>query len=241
MKIIKYALAAIVGLGLTLASAPQASAEEIPYEVGGGTVDVSFPDFRYPGGGCYQHVGSLEVFANDDSLFEDFWVDLDLRVTRNGEYVDGWFDTAAYSGSYDLVTELCRSYNTTGTYTISGTITFWDWDYNEYEVYVSDNFYVAAPSAATVAVSKAAYGAHGWKINGLVKKDGRPWAGKNILFQVKRDGSWRTVQTKAANSTGRTTFYYTPPRGTAKAYRLYVTKSGAVPAKATGTFYLKRR
>lgn len=241
MKVFKLVLAVLVSLGLTLVVAPHASAEEIPPEVGGGYVGVSFPDFRFPGTSCYMHSGAVVVEANDDEAYEDFWVDLDLTVTRNGEYVDGWFGTAEYSGTYELETQLCRGSNTTGTYTISGTVTFWDWDYNSYEVAVTDNFVVLAPHTSSLAVAKSTYGAHGWKITGAVKYDGRYWAGKRVYFQRRTSSGWSSVTSKTANSTGRVYFYYTPPAGAAKQYRLYISGSAGAPAKATGAFYLKRR
>lgn len=238
---LKMIVAAIVSVGLTLVALPRASAEEIPPEVGGGHVGVSFGNFRFPGTGCYYHTGYLNVAANDDAAYEDFWVELDLTVTRDGEIVDGWFDFKDYSGRYSLKTQLCRGYSRTGSYTVSGTVTFWDYDYNSYEVPVSDTFTVYPPHTASVSVSKDRWRAHGWKVNGLAKYDGKAWANKRIYFQVKRSGSWRTISSKTANSRGRAAFYYTPPRGKAKPYRLLTKASSGVGNKTSGTFYLRRR
>lgn len=241
MKLIKFLLISTVSLALTLVVAPKVSAEEIPPEVGGGYVGLDFRDFRFPGGGCYNHSGDLAIYANDDQSYEDYWIDAELTVTRDGEIVDGWFDTGEYSGDWTLTTQFCRDFTRTGNYTVSGTITFWDWEVNGHEVYVSDTFTVYPPHTSSVSVSKSTYGAHGWKVNGAVKYDGRAWTGKRVYFQKKVSGTWRTITYKNTNSTGRVAFYYTPPRGTAKPYRLLTKASNGVGNKASSVFYLKRR
>lgn len=237
----KSLIALMVTLGLTLVATPQVAAEPIPPQIGGGHVGVRFADFRFPGTGCYNHTGFLDVFANDDLAYEDFNVSLDLTVTRDGEIVDSWYDWKEFSATYTLTTQFCHSVSRTGNYKIAGTVTFWDWDYNSYPVYVSNTFNVLAPHTASVAASKAPYRAHGWKVKGTVKYDGRPWKGKLVYLQVKRGGGWGKVAKKKTDSRGRVAFNYTPPRGAAKSYRLYTKASNGVSAKSSKAIKLKRR
>lgn len=241
MKFSKFLFVALVSLGLTLVAAPKVSAEEIPPEVGGGYVGLDFGDFRFPGTGCYNHTGHLAVYANDDYAYDDYWIELELTVTRDGEIVTSWFDTDVTSGDWSITNQFCRSFDRTGNYTVSGTVTFWDYDVNEHEVYVSDTFNVYAPHSSSVSIAKSTYGAHGWKVSGTVKYDGKAWAGKRVYFQKKVAGTWRTISSKNANSVGRVAFTYTPTRGTAKPYRLLTKASSGVGAKASSVLYLKRR
>lgn len=254
MRCLKLLLTLFTSLALTFTLAPTAKAEPIPDIFGGGDVSVSFADFRYPGSSCYSHRGSLNVRALDDYAYDDLVVSLDMTVRSNGQYVDGWFDVVEWSGDYTLDALLCRGIDPTGTYdvsgtvTVSGTVAYWDEECGcELEEYISedvaihDSFVVYNPHTASLAMSKTTYQSHGWKVNGAAFYDGRAWTGKRMYFQVRRNGAWRTITSKVTNSRGRVAFYFTPPRGTAKPYRIYTTASGGVSAKATKTFYLRRR
>lgn len=256
MRPLKLLLTVLLALGLTIGTtfAAQADTAPIDPEVGGGYASLDFADFRYPGSNCYGHTGYLEVYSDDDYAYDDWTAEIDIYVSRDGQYVDGFFDTKDFSGTYTLDALLCRGVDPTGTYEVTGQIDFnatrdvydptCDCTYPDYitrTVYLNDTFVVRAPLASTLTATKSAYGAHGWKVAGAARYDGRNWVNKRVYFQVYRNGAWRTITSKATNSLGRVNFYYTPAAGTAKSYRLLTTASNGVPTKATPRFYLRRR
>lgn len=255
LKVLLAFVLATAGLSIpALTIASPAAAEPIPPIAGGGDVSLRFGDFRYPGSQCYTHRGYLDVYANDDYAYDYFTATFDMTVARDGQWVDGWYDTKEWSDTYSLDALLCRGVDPTGTYIVSGTVTFegtyeaydsyCDCYYDEYyseDVFISDSFVVRAPHTASIAISTEKYRAHGWKVNGQVRYDGRAWGGKRVYFQRKASGSWRTITSKVTTSQGRVSFAFTPPRGTAKPYRLYTRAGAGVSAKASKTIYLRRR
>ena len=243
----KRLLAPFLGLlmlGGLVATASTASATPIPLP-NGGDVSVNFSDFTYPGNGCYNHTGHLNLQAGSDDDYYGAVVGVDLTVTRTGEWRDGWVDDVYYSGSYNMTTQLCRSLDPAGSYTVSGTVSFVDWNANVIDVPVRDTFNVRAPAVhhtSSISAYHARYGAHGWALKTTARYDGRAWRNKTVSLQrYAGSGHWTTMRSVRTNSTGHATLAFTPANRTLRGYRVLLPAGSGAPAHATSTHWLRRR
>lgn len=74
-------------------------------------------------------------------------------------------------------------------------------------------------SAAKLSLGRtiSKYGSHGWRIVGLLKKDGRLWSAAKVTIQVKIPPlGWSDIATKTTSRKGQVTFTSTPQPGSGK-------------------------
>jgi hypothetical protein len=146
---VKKLLAVALGLGVvasTTAAAVAGPPAPVPDYMGGGTVTVDVLDFTYPkDSGCYLNYGTVTIAGNDASYYRE--VDVSLQMfAADGEIVDMVLETYRGTGSLRFDQQLCRSFDAPGSFTVRGEVSFVDWDYDSYEVPVTDTYVIKRPA-----------------------------------------------------------------------------------------------
>jgi hypothetical protein len=99
-----------------------------------------------------------------------------------------------------------------GTYTVRADVTYTYSDLSKPPVSESltTTLQVVGPASSTLSLRKTKLGAHGWKIRSRALANGKPWASKKVLMQVKYCGKWHKVIAKRTKPSGWVTFTSNP-------------------------------
>lgn len=240
---------AVVAASFTIpAFVPAASAASI------GTVSVSAPSFKYPsyGTGCYWGKDYKVTVPVSGLTSEGGDIDVELRITAPDR---SWFDSGYdyksvnSNGTYTFTFDgslFCHYSDRRGTYTAQAIVSVFDWStYAETKRTATKRFTVSNTRLASQIkyTGKSKYGAHSWKVNGTLTRNGARQVGKTIKLQVKKSGVWRTVKSAKtsgkAGKRGTVSIVWNPP--SSRSYRLYYAGDAYTIADASGSFYLRNR
>lgn len=132
---------------------------------------------------------TADITIDGPSFHRAVYLESDSRSDRDWQRI--WSECGGYTnalpGTYTVQAKVAYLYN----HAVRGGET------------LTTTFNLTVPADSSVTVRKKKSGAHRWKFVATVKRDGVPWARKQVILQGWACGSWRKVRSGRTNKHGK--------------------------------------
>jgi hypothetical protein len=160
-----------------------------------------------------------------------------------------WVDDLSFSPGFTTHTFVVCGYDDQGTYTASGTLSLYDGSGVTEHFSTTFSYTIREKVSASIAVTtkrssaKPCPGkanAHCWRVSVVVKRAGKPWAGRRVTMQGY-DYAWQNLWSCTANKQGKCGWYVQVKRRGAGRFPLRVVSGETSTTKAavSRTFRLR--